>query len=97
MMRIRNFFSKDTNVFDLGKLQKYNLIKLEELHYCPKCRSKNIEWKFLIPTDGSKPTFDHTEICKDCDYKDKRGGFKITNMSLIRENKINQVLYGKTN
>ena len=31
-------------------------------------------------------------ICNDCGYKDDKGEFEMTNKSLYRENKINQIL-----
>lgn len=87
------FPNQSNKTYDLGKLQKVGFIKpLEDLSGCPNCKSKNITWKFFIPTDGSKPTQDSISICKDCGYKDKRGEFEKTNKSLLREKKINQIL-----
>lgn len=68
------------------------LIKLNDISACPKCKSKNVAWKFYIPVDGSKPTQDSISFCQDCGYKDKRGEFEKTNQAIFREEKINQLL-----
>ena len=87
------FPNQNDKTYDLGKLQKSGFISsLPDMSGCPNCKSKNIEWRFFIPTDGSKPTQDSLSVCKDCGYKDKRGEFERTNKALYRENKINQIL-----
>ena len=87
------FPNQNEETYDLGKLQKSGFISsLSDMSACPKCKSKNIKWKFFIPTDGSKPTEPEQSICNDCVYKDRRGEFEKTNMSLFREKKINQIL-----
>lgn len=87
------FPNQSNKTYDLGKLQKSGFIgTLEDLSGCPNCKSKNIKWKFFIPTDGSKPTIPSQSICNDCGYKDDRGEFEKTNKSLLREKKINQIL-----
>jgi len=87
------FPNQSNKTYDLGKLQNSGYIgTLEDLSGCPNCKSKNIIWKFFIPTDESKPTQDSLSVCKDCGYKDKRGEFERTNKALYRENKINQIL-----
>jgi hypothetical protein len=87
------FPNQNDKTYDLGKLQKSGFISsLPDMSGCPNCKSKNISWKFFIPTDGSKPTQDSLSVCKDCGYKDKRGEFERTNKALYRENKINQIL-----
>jgi len=87
------FPNQSNKTYDLGKLQKSGFIgTLDDWSACPNCKSKNIEWRFFIPIDGSKPTQDSLSVCKDCGYKDKRGEFEKTNKSLYRENKINQIL-----
>jgi len=87
------FPNQNNKTYDLEKLQKSGFIgTLDDLSSCPNCKSKNIEWRFFIPTDGSKPTQDSISVCKDCEYKDKRGEFERTNKALYRENKINQIL-----
>jgi predicted Zn-ribbon and HTH transcriptional regulator len=83
------FPNQNNKTYDLGKLQKIGFIKpLEDLSGCPNCKSKNITWKFFIPTDGSKPEENSITVCKDCGYKDKRGEFEKTNRSLFREKKL---------
>jgi len=87
------FPNQSNKTYDLGKLQKSGFIgTLDDWSACPNCKSKNISWKFFIPTDGSKLTQDGISVCKDCGYKDKRGEFERTNKALYRENKINQIL-----
>lgn len=87
------FPNQSNKTYDLGKLQKIGFIKpLDDLSGCPNCKSKNIAWKFFVPTDGSKPTEDAITVCKDCSYKDKRGGFEETNKAIFRQQKINQIL-----
>ena len=87
------FPNQDNKTYDLGKLQKLGFIsEIPDMSSCPKCKSKKISWKFFIPTDGSKPTQESESICSECGYKDKRGGFEKTNMSIYRENKINEIL-----
>ena len=87
------FPNQNNKTYDLGKLQKVGFIKpLDDLSGCPNCKSKNIAWKFFVSTDGSKPTQDAITVCKDCDYKDKRGGFEETNKAIFRQQKINQIL-----
>jgi predicted Zn-ribbon and HTH transcriptional regulator len=87
------FPNQNNKTYDLGKLQKIGFIKpLEDFSCCPNCKSKNIAWKFFIPTDGSKPTTPSQSICNDCGYKDKKGEFEKTNKSILREKKINQIL-----
>ena len=87
------FPNQNNKTYDLGKLQKSGFIgTLDDWSSCTNCKSKNIAWKFFIPTDGSRPTQDSISICQDCGYKDKRGEFERTNKALYRENKINQVL-----
>ena len=87
------FPNQSNKTYDLGKLQKSGFIKtLDNLSACPNCKSKNITWKFYIPTDGSNPTQESESVCKDCGYKDKRGEFEKTNQALYRQNKINQIL-----
>ena len=87
------FPNQNNKTYDLGKLQKFGFIEpLEDLSGCPNCKSKNIVWKFFIPTDGSKPTIPSQSICNDCGYKDDKGEFEKTNKSLLREKKINQIL-----
>ena len=86
------FPNQNYKIYDLGKLQKNGFIKpLEDLSACPNCKSKNINWKFFRPTDGSKSS-DSISICQDCGYKDKRGGFEQTNKAILRQEKINQIL-----
>ena len=96
MKKIKNWISsfRDSNkTYDLGKLQKAGLISpIPDLSACPNCKSKNIKWKFLIPTDGSKPTLDGESICKDCGYSDKKGEFELTNLATNRQEKINKIL-----
>ena len=83
------FPNQSNKTYDLGKLQKSGFIsEIPDMSACPNCKSKNIEWRFSIPVDGSKSTED--SVCKDCGYKD--GGFEETNKALYRENKINQIL-----
>ena len=90
--KIINLFSND-KTYDLGELQKKGYISnLPDMSACPKCKSKNVAWKFYIPVDGSKPTQDSISFCQDCGYKDKRGGFEKTNQAIFREEKINQIL-----
>ena len=87
-------FSND-KTYDLGELQKKGYISnLPDMSACPKCKSKNVAWKFYIPVDGSNPTKDSESICNKCGYKDKRGEFEKTNQSIFREEKINQILDG---
>jgi len=87
------FPNQNDKTYDLGRLQKVGFIKpLEDLSSCPNCKSKNINWKFFISTDGSNPSQDSISVCKDCGYKDKRGEFEKTNKSLLRNKKINQIL-----
>jgi len=87
------FPNQSDKTYDLGKLQKVGFIKpLHDLSACPNCKSKNISWKFFIPTDGSKSTQDSITVCQDCGYKDKRGGFEETNKSISRQQKIKQLL-----
>lgn len=92
--KLLSLFPRQSNkTYDLGKLQKSGFIgTLEDLSGCPNCKSKNITWKFFIPTDGSKPTIPSQSICNDCGYKDNKGEFEKTNKSLLREKKINQIL-----
>lgn len=86
-------FRESGKTYDLGKLQKAGLLaQIPDLSACPNCKSKNIKWKFLIPTDGSKPTLDGESICKDCGYSDKKGEFELTNMASNRQEKINKIL-----
>lgn len=86
-------FRESGKTYDLGKLQKAGLLPtLPDMSACPNCKSKNIKWKFLIPTDGSKPTLDGESICKDCGYSDKKGEFEKTNMASKRQEKINKIL-----
>ena len=87
------FPNQNNKTYDLGKLQKSGFISsLPDMSGCPNCKSKNIKWKFFIPTDGSKPTTPSQSICNDCGYKDDKGEFEKTNKSLLREKKINQIL-----
>lgn len=87
-------FRESGKTYDLGKLQKAGLIApIPDMSACPNCKSKNIKWKFLIPTDGSKPTLDGESICGDCGYKDK--SFELTNLASNRQEKINQILNNK--
>ena len=89
------FLNQNNKTYDLGKLKNSGFIKpIEDLSGCPNCKSKNIKWKFFIPTDGSKPTIPSQSICNDCGYKDKKGEFEKTNKSILREKKINQILDG---
>jgi predicted Zn-ribbon and HTH transcriptional regulator len=94
--KIKDWISsfRDSNkTIDLGKLQKAGYIPtLPDMSACPNCKSKNIKWSFLIPTDGSKPTLDGESICKDCGYSDKKGEFELTNKSIYRQEKINKIL-----
>ena len=96
MKKIKNWissFRESGKTYDLGKLQKAGLLSpIPDLSACPNCKSKNIKWKFLIPTDGSKPTLDGESICKDCGYSDKKGEFEKTNMASKRQEKINKIL-----
>lgn len=96
MKKIKNWissFRESGKTYDLGKLQKAGLLApLPDMSACPNCKSKNIKWKFFIPTDGSKPTMDTQSICQDCGYKDKKGEFEKTNIALNRQEKINQIL-----
>jgi superfamily II helicase len=86
-------FRESGKTYDLGKLQKAGLIApIPDMSACPNCKSKNIKWKLLIPTDGSKPTLDGESICKDCGYSDKKGEFELTNMAFNRQEKINKIL-----
>lgn len=87
------FPNQNNKTYDLGKLQKSGFIgTLDDLSVCPNCKSKDIIWKFFIPTDGSKTIQDSLSICRDCGYNDKRGGFEETNKAIYRQQKINQVL-----
>lgn len=94
-------FRESGKTYDLGKLQKAGLIvilapkptPIPDMSACPNCKSKNIKWEFLIPTDGSKPTLDGESICGDCGYKDK--SFELTNLASKRQEKINQILNNK--
>jgi rubredoxin len=87
------FPNQNNKTYDLGKLQKSGFISsLPDMSGCPNCKSKNISWKFFIPTDGSKPTIPSQSVCNDCGYKDNKGEFEKTNKSLLREKKINQIL-----
>ena len=90
--KISDFFS-DKKTYDLGKLQKKGYISnLPDISACPKCKSKNIAWKFYIPVDGSKPIQDSISFCKECGYKDKKGEFEKTNKAILRQEKINQII-----
>lgn len=90
---LKLFPNQSDKTYDLGKLQKSGFIRtLNDWSACPNCKSKNITWKFFKPTDDSKSYQNSISICKDCGYKDKRGGFEETNRSIFRQNKINQVL-----
>lgn len=87
------FPRQDNKVYDLGKLQTSGFIEsLPDLSGCPNCKSKNITWKFFIPTDGSIPTQSSQSCCNDCGYKDNKGEFEKTNKALLREKKINKIL-----
>ena len=92
--KLLNLFPRQSNkTYELGKLQDSGFIsEIPDMSACPNCKSKNINWKFFIPIDGSKPTQDSISTCSDCGYKDKRGEFEKTNKALHRENKINQIL-----
>lgn len=92
--KILKLFPRQNNkTYNLGILQKIGYIEtLGDISSCPSCKSKDITWKFFIPTDGSKPTEPSYSICNDCDYKDEKGGFEKTNKALYRQNKINQIL-----
>jgi len=92
--KILNLFPKSkSKTYDLGKLQKSGYIEtLQDLSGCPNCKSKNITWKFFIPMDGSVPKEPSYSICNDCGYKDEKGQFEMTNKSILREKKINQIL-----
>jgi len=92
--KLLSLFPRQSNkTYDLGKLQKSGFIsEIPDMSACPNCKSKNIVWMFFIPTDGSKPTEQSKSICNDCGYKDDKGEFEMTNKSLYRENKINQIL-----
>ena len=93
--KILSLFSNQNKTYDLEKLQKYGYIKtLEDLSACPNCRSKNITWKFFIPTDCSEPAKPSLSVCQKCGYEDVRGGFEKTNKAILREKKINQILNG---
>ena len=86
-------FRESNKTYDLGKLQRAGFIsELPDISACPNCKSKNIKWKFPIPTDGSKPNLDGESICKDCGYGDKKGEFELTNLALNRGEKINGIL-----
>jgi predicted Zn-ribbon and HTH transcriptional regulator len=90
---LKLFPKSKSKTYDLGKLQKSGYIEtLEDLSGCPNCKSKNITWKFFIPTDGSKPTIPSQSLCNDCGYKDEKGQFEMTNKSILREKKINKIL-----
>ena len=90
---LKLFPKSKSKTYDLGKLQKSGYIEtLEDLSGCPNCKSKNISWKFFIPTDGSKPTIPSQSVCNDCGYKDEKGQFEMTNKSILREKKINKIL-----
>jgi predicted Zn-ribbon and HTH transcriptional regulator len=90
---LKLFPKSKSKTYDLGKLQKSGYIEtLEDLSGCPNCKSKNITWKFFIPTDGSKPTIPSQSVCNDCGYKDEKGQFEMTNKSILREKKINKIL-----
>lgn len=90
---LKLFPKSKSKTYDLGKLQKSGYIEtLEDLSGCPNCKSKNITWKFFIPTDGSKPTIPSQSFCNDCGYKDEKGQFEMTNKSILREKKINKIL-----
>ena len=78
------------NIKTMTKI-KERVEKLSDISHCPKCKSKNVGWKFYIPTDGSG-SFRSISICLDCGYKDKRGNFEKTNQAIFREEKINQIL-----
>ena len=92
--KLLSLFPRQNNkTYDLGKLQNSGFIKpIEDLSGCPNCKSKNITWKFFIPIDGSKSTIPSQNICNDCGYKDEKGQFEMTNKSILREKKINQIL-----
>jgi hypothetical protein len=49
---------------------------------------------FRIITDKSKSSKDDISICKNCEYRDKWGQFEKTNRSNLRDEKIDQILYG---
>lgn len=91
-----NLFKRYNSVktYNLGHLQKKGLIILDDIGCCPNCGSKNIILRFYIPTDGSKPNIDPEEVCKDCRYGDKKGGFANTNFINIRNNKIDKLING---
>ena len=89
------FPNQSNKTYDLGKLQKSGFISsLPDMSACPNCKGKNINWKFFIPTDGSKQTQDSISTCSDCGYTDKRGGFEETNKAILRQEKINKILNG---
>ena len=93
LLGYKSFYKKKHNErsYDLGKMQKYKLIEeIEDLSACPNCRSKDISWRFFIPTDGSYAKKDSFEICNKCGYKDEN--FRSTNITLNREYKINKIL-----
>jgi hypothetical protein len=85
------FPNQNCKTYDLGKLQKTGFIKtLEDLSACPNCKGKNIDWKLYVSNNGSET--DSITVCKNCGYKDKRGGFEETNKAILRQQKINQIL-----
>lgn len=92
--KLLSLFPRQNNkTYDLGKLQKSGYIsEIPDMSACPNCKSKNIKWMFYIPTDGSNPTKDSESVCNDCGYEDKKGEFELTNKSIYRQNKINQIL-----
>ena len=91
----RIFESSNCKTYDLGKLQTHGFVEtIDDLSACPNCNSKNIAWKFFIPVNGSEPTTPPQDICNHCGYKDIKGEFMKTNMSIYRDKKINQILDG---
>ena len=92
--KLLSLFPRQNNkTYDLGKLQNSGFIKpIEDLSGCPNCKSKNITWSFFTKKDGYLSIEPSKSICNDCGYKDEKGQFEMTNKSILREKKINQIL-----
>ena len=78
--------------YNLGKLQKNNLIKIDDLSSCPNCSSKDITWIFYVNRLTNLTDESSKLKCNKCRYTDKGGGFEKTNQALNREKKIDQIL-----
>ena len=82
--------------YNLGKLQKSNMLKImDDLFFCPKCKSKDISWIFYINIGGVKTENNRQlERCNKCKYEDEKGKFIQLNIINNREIKINEILNG---